>query len=56
MMNQCCILVSKTAKKEAKDILVAERGEAECPYCALLHAKSTHDSNPTPCTIKKTLP
>ena len=50
MMNQCCILVLlKTVKKEAKDILVAEQGEAECPYCALLHAEGTHDSSPTPC-------
>ena len=50
MMNQGCILVLlKTVKKEAKDILVAEQGEAECPYCALLHAEGTHDSSPTPC-------
>jgi hypothetical protein len=28
-------------KKEAKYILVAEQGEAECPYCALLHAEGT---------------
>ena len=39
MMNQGCILVLlKMVKKEAKDILVAREGEAECPYCALLHA------------------
>ena len=50
MMNQGCILVLlKMVKKEAKDILVAEQGEAECPYCALLHAEGTHDSSPTPC-------
>ena len=49
MMNHSCILVLlKTVKKEAKYILVAEQGEAECPYCALLHAKGTHDSSPTP--------
>ena len=41
MMNHSCILVLlKTVKKEAKYILVAEQGEAECPYCALLHAKA----------------
>ena len=50
MMNHSCVLVLlKTVKKEAKYILVAEQGEAECPYCALLHAKGTHDSSPTPC-------
>ena len=50
MMNHSCILVLlKTVKKEAKYILVAEQGEAECPYCALLHAEGTHDSSPTPC-------
>ena len=49
-MNHSCILVLlKTVKKEAKYILVAEQGEAECPYCALLHAEGTHDSSPTPC-------
>ena len=32
MMNHSCILVLlKTAKKEAKYILVADHGEAECP-------------------------
>ena len=50
MMNHSCILVLlRTVKKEAKYILVAEQGEAECPYCALLHAEGTHDSSPTPC-------
>ena len=50
MMNQGCILVLlKMVKKEAKDILVAEQGEAECPCCALLHAEGTHDYSPTPC-------
>ena len=50
MMNHSCILVLlKTVKKEAKYILVAEQGEAKCPYCALLHAEGTHDSSPTPC-------
>jgi len=49
-MNQGGILVLlKTVKKAAKDILVAEQGEAQCPYCALLHAEGTHDSSPTPC-------
>ena len=33
MMTHSCILVLlKTVKKEAKYILVAEQGEAECPY------------------------
>ena len=42
MINHRCILVLlKTIKKEAKYILVAEQGEAECPYCALLHAEGT---------------
>ena len=50
MMNHSCILVLlKTVKKEVKYILVAEQGEAECPYCVLLHAEGTHDSSPTPC-------
>ena len=50
MMNHSCILVLlKTVKKEAKYILVAEQGEAECPYCALLSAEGTNDSSPTPC-------
>ena len=53
MMNQSCIRVLlKTVKKEAKYILVAEQGEAECPYCALLHAEGTHDSSPTPCDVR----
>ena len=50
MMNHSCILVLlKTVKKEAKYILVAEQGEAEWLYCALLDAQGTHDSSPTPC-------
>ena len=50
MMNHSCILVLlKTVKKEAIYILVAEQGEAEWPYCALLDAEGTHDSSPTPC-------
>ena len=49
-MNHICIFVLlKTIKKEAKYIPVAEQGEAECPYCALLREKGTHDSSPTPC-------
>ena len=49
MMNQSCILVLlKTVKKEVKYIMVAKQGEAECPYCALLHAEGTHDSSPSP--------
>ena len=50
MMNQGSILVLlQMVKKEATDILVAEQGEAECPYCALLDAEGTHNSSPTPC-------
>ena len=50
MMNQGSILVLlQMVKKEAIDILVAEQGEAEFPYCALLDAEGTHDSSPTPC-------
>ena len=36
-------------KKEATDILVAEQGEPEWRYCALLDAEGMHDSSPTPC-------
>jgi hypothetical protein len=32
------IVVLKTVKREVEDIMVAGEGEAECPYCALLHA------------------
>ena len=50
MMNQGSILVLlHMVKKEVSDILVAEQGEAEWPYCALLDAEGTHDSSPTPC-------
>ena len=50
MMNHGCILVLlKTVKKEAKYILVAEQGEVEYPYFALLRAEGTHDSSPTRC-------
>ena len=39
MMNQGSILVLlQMVKKEETEFLVAEQGEAECPYCALLHA------------------
>ena len=48
MINQGSILVLlQMVKKEARDILVVEQGEAECPYCALLHAEA-HESSPTP--------
>ena len=36
-------------KKEATYIPVAEQGEAEWPYCALLDAEGMQDSSPTPC-------
>ena len=50
MMNQGSILVLlQMVKKEATDIPVAEQGEAEWPYCALLDAEGTQDSSPTPC-------
>ena len=50
MMNHSCIpVLLKTVKKEAKYILVAKEGEAQFPYCALLHAEGTHDSSPTSC-------
>ena len=39
----------KDGKERCEYILVAEQGEAECPYCALLHAEGTHDSSQTPC-------
>ena len=39
-MNQGSILVLlQMVKKEATNILVAEQGEAEWPYCALLDAE-----------------
>ena len=50
MINKGSILVLlQMVKKEAIDSLVAEQGEAEWPYCALLDAEGTHDSSPTPC-------
>ena len=50
MMNQVSILVLlHMVKKEAPAILVAEQGEVECPYCALLHAKGMHNTSPIPC-------
>ena len=50
MMYEGSILVLlQMVKKEATDIPVAEQGEAEWPYCALLDAEGTHDSSPTPC-------
>ena len=50
MMNHSCILVLlKTVNKDVKYILVAEQGEAECPYCAPLDAEGMQDSSPTPC-------
>ena len=50
MMNRGSILVLlQMVKKEATYILVAEQGEAECPYCAHIHVEGTHDSSPTPC-------
>ena len=50
MMYQGSILVLlQMVKKEAIDIPVAEQGEAECPYCALLDAEGMQDSSPTPC-------
>ena len=50
MMNQGSILVLlHMVKKEVTDILIAEQGEAEWPYSALLDAEVTHDSSPTPC-------
>ena len=50
MMYQGSIpVLLQMVKKEVTDIRVAEQGEAECPYCALLHVEGTHDSSPTPC-------
>ena len=50
MMYQGSILVLlQMVKKEATDIPVAEQGEAESPYYALLDVEGTHDSSPTPC-------
>ena len=49
-MNQGSILVLlQMVKKEATDIPVAEQGEAEWPYCALLDAEGMQYSSPTPC-------
>ena len=36
-------------KKEAIDILVADQGEAEWPYCARLNAEGMQDYSTTPC-------
>ena len=50
MMNQGSILVLlQMVKKEATDIPVAEQGEAEWPYYALLDVEGTHNSSPNPC-------
>ena len=50
MMYQGSILVLlQMVKKEVTDIPVAEQGEAEWPYCALLDAEGMQDSSPTPC-------
>ena len=44
-MYQGSILVLlQMVKKEATNIPIAEQGEAECPYCALLDAEGMHDS------------
>ena len=49
-MYQGSILVLlQMVKKEATHIPVAEQGEAEWPYCALLDAEGMQDSSPTPC-------
>ena len=49
-MYQGSILVLlQMVKKEATDIPVAEQGEVEWPYCALLDEEGMHDSSPTPC-------
>ncbi len=50
MMYQGSILVLlQMVRKEVAHILVAEQGEAEWPYCALLDAEGMQDSSPTPC-------
>ena len=50
MMNQGSILVLlHMVNKEVIDIPVAEQGEAQWPYCALLDAEGMQDSSPTPC-------
>ena len=49
-MNQGSILVLlQMVKKEVTDIPVAEQGEAEWPYCALLDTEGMPDSSPTHC-------
>ena len=49
-MNQCSILILlQMVMKEVTDIPIAEQGEAEWPYCALLDAQGMQDSSPTPC-------
>ena len=49
-MYQGSILVLfHMVKQEATDIPVAEQGEVEWPYCALLDAEGMQDSSPTPC-------
>ena len=50
MMYQGSILVLlQMVKKEATNIPVAEQGEVEWPYCALLDAEGMQESSPTPC-------
>ena len=49
MYQGSILVVLQMVKKEAIDIPVAEEGEAEWPYWALLDAEAMHDSSPTPC-------
>ena len=49
MYHGSILVLLQMVKKEASNILVAEEGEVEWPYCALLHEEGTHDSSPTPC-------
>ena len=49
MYHGSILVLLEMVKKEATYIPVAEQGEVECPYCALLHAEGTHESSPIPC-------
>ena len=49
MYQGSILVVLQMVKKEETDVPVAEQGEAEWPYYALLDVEGMQDSSPTPC-------
>ena len=49
MYEGSVLVLLQMVKKEATYIPVAEQGEVEWPYCALLDAEGKQDSSPTRC-------